>query len=66
MWLTSWREVALAAALAAIAFQTGETWAIGASILFWSVGVILTTGAVLTLLAAGRLIRLGAQSLKMI
>src|SRR5207245_8341887 len=31
MWLTSWREVALAAALAAIAFQTGETWAIGAS-----------------------------------
>ena len=63
MYLRSWREIALAALLAAIAWQTYETWALRASMLFWMVGGLLLTAEVAAVLTAGRLTRLGAQRL---
>src|SRR5438094_6983028 len=63
MYLRSWREIALAALLAAIAWQTYETWALRASMLFWMVGGLLMTAEAAAVLTAGRLTRLGAQRL---
>src|SRR2546426_10885953 len=63
MYLRSWREIALAALLAAIAWQTYETWALRASMLFWMVGGLLLTAEAAAVLTAGRLTRLGAQRL---
>ena len=63
MYLRSWREIALAAFLAAIAWQTYETWVLRAPMLFWMVGGLLLTAEVAAVLTAGRLTRLGAQRL---
>ncbi len=63
MYLRSWREIALAALLAAIAWQTYETWVLRASMLFWMVGGLLLTAEAAAVLTAGRLTRLGAQRL---
>src|SRR5437667_12097316 len=63
MYLRSWREIALAAFLAAIAWQTYETWVLRAPMLFWMVGGLLMTAEVAAVLTAGRLTRLGAQRL---
>src|SRR5206468_2882139 len=63
MYLRSWREIALAALLAAIAWQTYETWVLRAPMLFWMVGGLLLTAEVAAVLTAGRLTRLGAQRL---
>src|SRR5205809_1051788 len=43
MYLRSWREIALAALLAAIAWQTYETWALRASMLFGLAIMLATT-----------------------
>jgi hypothetical protein len=61
MCLRSWRQIALAALLAAVAFQSYATWAIKASLLFWTVGLLVTAGEAFSVLAAGRLIRLATQ-----
>src|SRR5437016_6423339 len=63
MYLRSWREIALAALLAAIAWTTYETWVLRAPMLFWMVGGLLLTAEVAAVLTAGRLTRLGAQRL---
>src|SRR6266404_7856082 len=62
-YLRSWREIALAALLAAIAWTTYETWVLRAPMLFWMVGGLLLTAEVAAVLTAGRLTRLGAQRL---
>src|SRR5439155_5180757 len=46
MYLRSWREIALAAFLPAIAWQTYETWVLRAPMLFWMVGGLLLTAEV--------------------
>src|SRR3989449_4531152 len=63
MYLRSWREIALAAFLPAIAWQTYETWVLRAPMLFWMVGGLFLTAEVAAVLTAGRLTRLGAQRL---
>jgi len=64
MCLRSWRQIALAALLAAVALQSYETWAINAPLLFWTVSIPATAGGIFSLLAAGRLIRLATQRLR--
>jgi len=64
MCLRSWRQIALAALLAAVALQSYETWAINAPLLFWTVSIPVTAGGIFSLLAAGRLIRLATQRLR--
>jgi len=44
MCLRSWRQIALAALLAAVALQSYETWAINAPLLFWMVSILGTAG----------------------
>src|SRR5207244_1201707 len=44
MCLRSWRQIALAALLAAVALQSYETWAINAPLLFWMVSILVTAG----------------------
>src|SRR2546425_10665035 len=63
MYLRSWREIALAALLAAIAWQTYETWALRASMLFWMGGGLLLTAQSAAGVPAGRLPRLGGERL---
>jgi len=64
MCLRSWRQIALAALLASVALQSYETWAINAPLLFWTVSIPATAGGIFSLLAAGRLIRLATQRLR--
>jgi len=64
MCLRSWRQIALAALLAAVALQSYETWAINAPLLFWMVSILGTAGGAFSVLAAGRLIRLATQRLR--
>jgi len=64
MCLRSWRQIALAALLAAVALQSYETWAINAPLLFWMVSILGTAGGAFSVLAAGRLSRLAIQRLR--
>src|SRR5207247_10626643 len=61
MYLRSWREIALAALRAAIAWPTYETWALRASMLFWAVGGLLLAAEALAVLAASCSTRLAAH-----